>query len=1838
MAYKKSPILKGLVPMVLKTVQGSTKSSKFTTSTSKQTKVNIPVRKYNTSAVRSSTASEELRSRFVTFLVLPTDKGYILKIHFKTGEPFQGVVAALVTDEATGTGGIQAFYTTGNSQGKDWFYWLDAGVTKIPVRLTFEGGEVEYFLLLPTHTADSMQSLTSSGLASYSTPNSSFLSTYTAHSAGINFGVTSSIIMWLENQCHWDDELVLEDSPTFTNNAEGSAIYSFNSYFNTAIPNWWSIASLSSMRLEPFTTYGNGTTIVNGANGSDPFYNLNLLITYVGSSYPGSSAGFTLYSFNSSNLNTHYQDVYPVDDQFKIHPANEEQDSNLWGHFRSSASATEFLGIESTIGGSNALLPAAMAYFYARSLPGAAETNYYVCTDETALNYWQDSGVYFDLSSDGTYNQVPVPFTAAEIQAIDSGQLVPVNQALCTYCGDLALPYTGSAITTPPTSCNIFNGSIEIKVEGVAPGTTFTITLQNNFGGTLSQASVTSIAGEYTTHTFTGLEGGSYQYNVSYVDPCGDTITHNEIVELNCDEVSPTSYCSQTNALNTFTPGTLGDAGLVVGAYFEGGIVFYVGSDYALVAAMDDVILEIPVGGYNSDNSDIETVSEVVWSAGCSGAANTECNTTFATGTILGTDVGLGQSNTSDITTNCDDIWPGSCNTISAAMASNAFTITDINEQVRGDWYLPSKDELALLSNVLHITTEDFIYPVSGTTVTRAAALNLDQGEFYWSSSEVNSSRAYTLYVNPVGVTASMASKDKSQAFRVRPIRKISISNSYTIDDSLCVYCNTLDGTYINNNGGVVSQDFGAFNNTIQNSSLDASGNDLSTGSANISFTPFNYEGGTSAESFSYPADFTNSSNIPTGANWVISYKLLTTAAHTTLTNSYGTNTTEWWANNSSHELLNSLTTVNLLSQTVSTFIEGLEVGVYFIKVHYNVASVEDPIEGCFHTDWFEINLPGCTDPLSSSYNPIATDDDGSCVYNLNLDISDYLVFQVINVNIPNTPDACQFMQVVQFMVVGLDVGINNYDQWVNLSENLDEPLNLNAAIRFIIANIPGNSNLVDPENTIWVQLHNIAWSYYTANETNTNVITISDTSASGDAGILLNNGGHRQVITFPALAINQAGAVGINQWIISMHIAYYPNGFSNGGESFSETAAMFDEYPLTTTWTEAFFDSGICANCAIIDDIVYGCTDPLACNYDADANMLDPENPCQTSADICGCTNTNYLEYWNSAGWSLGGTESNPLFDNNSVPPGEIAHPNIEDGSCSTLAVMGCFDPSYLQYNPDANVSDPTMCIDPIIYGCTDPTACNYNTVANTSDGSCFYQTDFQESCEEFSGWSISDSSIAPTNCGEDATYDGVIVLVNPNYSGPFQLIIYDADGDFMGAAEPIWSDGSSEYTGNFDTEQNSEASQEGVTESHLSYTIGQDSSGTNVTISGLNTGIYTFTILQLGDPAIDDTQTCVCSVGASDITASSTGTQLAWVLEEEIYTTSADSSGRQFFRVALSGDAADCGCTDVNSGGYVVASPATTDDGTCTVYGCTDPTATNYNASATLLCTDPENQLGAPYGAAVAQTEFQPCQPCVYGYVSTMYTPQFCMPKQLSSQLTVLRNCVATAGTKSYINTISGQEDKEFREAWKLLLVEYLLSKEGLDCLYNCATDGTKNFDAIPTCTSSHVYKGRFINNVGPEGSVITTINSFIVYKIGDTILYSRDALGSPRYYKLVKLPFPHPYLPDASAHLASGGGFKVFIESFNAAQFPEVNSTNILNSFSPTHPYGSTLWKLCEAPPKMPHNEDYLGKFLKFAETYCRTCTMSPKKLSAGSLSTSSVLSVGGIVISVNNNNFE
>ena len=101
----------------------------------------------------------------------------------------------------------------------------------------------------------------------------------------------------------------------------------------------------------------------------------------------------------------------------------------------------------------------------------------------------------------------------------------------------------------------------------------------------------------------------------------------------------------------------------------------------------------------------------------------------------------------------------------------------------------------------------------------------------------------------------------------------------------------------------------------------------------------------------------------------------------------------------------------------------------------------------------------------------------------------------------------------------------------------------------------------------------------------------------------------------------------------------------------------------------------------------------------------------------VLGCMDPTALNYNSLANMSdtcipiiLGCTNS-LAFNYNSLA-------NVDDSTCVSI-IIGCMDSLAFNFNPSANTNDPSSCI-PVIFGCMDDTMFNYNAAANTDDGTC--------------------------------------------------------------------------------------------------------------------------------------------------------------------------------------------------------------------------------------------------------------------------------------------------------------------------------------------------------------------------------------------------------------------------------------------------------------------------------------------------------------------------------------
>ena len=156
---------------------------------------------------------------------------------------------------------------------------------------------------------------------------------------------------------------------------------------------------------------------------------------------------------------------------------------------------------------------------------------------------------------------------------------------------------------------------------------------------------------------------------------------------------------------------------------------------------------------------------------------------------------------------------------------------------------------------------------------------------------------------------------------------------------------------------------------------------------------------------------------------------------------------------------------------------------------------------------------------------------------------------------------------------------------------------------------------------------------------------------------------------------------------------------------------------------------------------IIFGCTDPTACNFDATANNDD--GSCEF-VSCAGCTDPTACNFDGTA--------------------------TIDDGSCEFVSCAGCTNPTACNFDATATIDDGSCilvgdaCDDgdagtendqiqadcscagtAIVDGCTDPTACNFNPGATNDDGSCTFPGD---ACDDGDATTVGDEIQADCSC----------------------------------------------------------------------------------------------------------------------------------------------------------------------------------------------------------------------------------------------------------------------------------------------------------------------------------------------------------------------------------------------------------------------------------------------------------------------------------------------------------
>ncbi|MBX7050762.1 MAG: T9SS type A sorting domain-containing protein [Flavobacteriales bacterium] len=125
---------------------------------------------------------------------------------------------------------------------------------------------------------------------------------------------------------------------------------------------------------------------------------------------------------------------------------------------------------------------------------------------------------------------------------------------------------------------------------------------------------------------------------------------------------------------------------------------------------------------------------------------------------------------------------------------------------------------------------------------------------------------------------------------------------------------------------------------------------------------------------------------------------------------------------------------------------------------------------------------------------------------------------------------------------------------------------------------------------------------------------------------------------------------------------------------------------------------------------------------YNVCDGQLPPFNGCIDVSEVLGCTDPTAINYNPQATINDGSCIYN--LQVGCTNPAACNYNDlaiIDDGSCEFISCTGCTDPDASNYDPTATVDDGS-CIYLEIDGCTDPDALNYDPLATNDDGSCIY------------------------------------------------------------------------------------------------------------------------------------------------------------------------------------------------------------------------------------------------------------------------------------------------------------------------------------------------------------------------------------------------------------------------------------------------------------------------------------------------------------------------------------
>ena len=166
-------------------------------------------------------------------------------------------------------------------------------------------------------------------------------------------------------------------------------------------------------------------------------------------------------------------------------------------------------------------------------------------------------------------------------------------------------------------------------------------------------------------------------------------------------------------------------------------------------------------------------------------------------------------------------------------------------------------------------------------------------------------------------------------------------------------------------------------------------------------------------------------------------------------------------------------------------------------------------------------------------------------------------------------------------------------------------------------------------------------------------------------------------------------------------------------------------------------------------EDEVLGCTDPTACNYDA--NATDDDGSCEPNVQ---CINGNTYDCNGDLIPNCVDSDGDGVCDTCEIPGclndnacNYNANATDDNADCDFTTCAGCLDPIACNYDATLTIYDPSAC-DYSCHGCTDIEACNYDPNATYDDGTfCEYpQEGYDCECQQLCLGDVDQNGIIST------------------------------------------------------------------------------------------------------------------------------------------------------------------------------------------------------------------------------------------------------------------------------------------------------------------------------------------------------------------------------------------------------------------------------------------------------------------------------------------------------------